>query len=124
MGLDAYIYVKGVSNTDKVLDDSIDNTMENGIEIWYGRKEHEFHQWMHQLFHRKGGDPNLQFNCESYVLLDDLDMDDLIEDLQSDQFKDLDIGMIPAYKDLAYTVKRLIMTMTKFYLAQNEVHHY
>lgn len=107
MGLDAYIYVKGVSHPYNIVDNSIDNTRKNGIEIWYGRKEYVLHEWMHQLFISKGGDPSLQFNCESYVLLDKLDMDNLIQDLTSSFFKEVEKELIFDYKELAYKIKTL-----------------
>jgi len=108
MGLDAYIFVKGVSHPYNIIDNSIDNTMENGIEIWYGRKEHELHNWMHNLFLSKGGDPSLQFNCESYVLLDQVDMDNLEQDLTSNLFEESDKELTSDYRELVYKIKRLL----------------
>jgi len=108
MGLDQYIYVNGTNTASRPAtgDDAITN---NPIEIWYGRKEYDIHNWMHKNFIYKGGDVSAQFNCESYVLLDEKDMDDLIEDIKtSDGFEDTDKGLLSEYLDMCYQVKKLV----------------
>ena len=108
MGLDQFINVNGINNPSRppTGDDAITN---NPIEIWYGRKEWEIHKWMHDNFIYKGGDPSLPFNCESYVMLDEKDMDDLMEDIKSsDAFADVDKELLSDYWDMCYKVKKLV----------------
>ena len=107
MGLDQYINCKGASHPYN-LPSKDDNILDNPIELWYGRKEWEIHNWMHKLFVHKGGDPALPFNTESYVVLDDLDMDDFLNDISSDEFKDVDIQLLSEYRDVAYKIKKLV----------------
>jgi hypothetical protein len=107
MGLDQYINCKGASHPYN-LPLNGDHILDNPIELWYGRKEWEIHNWMQKLFVHKGGDPALPFNLESYVVLDEFDMDDFLNDISSDEFKDVDIQLLSEYRDLAYKIKRLV----------------
>lgn len=67
MGLDMYASSSPMTKqvTDEVqVDFSVEELgLEEVREVWYWRKHHDLHGWMHQLYTEKGGlDPNFNMN--------------------------------------------------------------
>lgn len=107
MGLDQWINI----------DD--DNKEENHEHFWYGRNEHEMHQWMQELNVHQGGDTYVPFSGIR-VDLDEFDMVDLINDLSptnetSGVFVDLDPVLRSEYRTLATNAQALLRQGTVLY---------
>lgn len=73
MGLDMWAFsVPAQQAGSKKTDLEVDRAY--ATEIFYWRKHHDLHGWMHQLYKRKGGKSD-SFNCNTLKL----DLDDLYE---------------------------------------------
>jgi len=80
MGLDMYAYSISAKDAGNQQVD-LDFTGEDKYEIFYWRKHHDLHGWMHQLYIRKGGKSET-FNCNTVRLTED-DLLDLERDLRN-----------------------------------------
>jgi hypothetical protein len=79
MGLDMYVY-----STDSSLykEDTIDNNCYiDGEELFYWRKHPSLHGWFRDLFYRKGGHRDSDFNGD-YVKIEMQDLNNLFADIQ------------------------------------------
>lgn len=82
MGLDMYAYSIEKADLPQV-DFEInrdDPTADTRTEIYYWRKHHDLHGWMHQLYTKKGGQSPV-FNCDNVRLMPE-DLDQLEQDVK------------------------------------------
>lgn len=82
MGLDMYVWSVNpddLSDQDVVRQVDVILQKQHVSEIWYWRKHHDLHGWMHNLYREKGGTAEL-FNCVT-VRLTIKDLDRLEKDV-------------------------------------------
>lgn len=80
MGLDMYAYaINAKAAGNQQVDLEIPES-ESKDELFYWRKHHDLHGWMHQLYAHKGGASN-DFNCNTLRLTAD-DLDELEKAIQ------------------------------------------